>query len=105
MHFSDVSVHNHEPINLLPKLKSALQHYGTEYRYSGHPHDKQGIIYWPGTRKGTKQFWENPVLSGHLGIELQNVKPGWEEHSHKHDFSKHMRQVVKKLPLLRRTLT
>jgi hypothetical protein len=74
MHFSDIIFLHHETVSLLPKLKQALQQYGKEFKYSGHPHDKQGIIYWLGTRKGTLKNWTNPIFGKQLDIEAQNVR-------------------------------
>lgn len=47
------------------------------FTYSGEPFDEHGLLYWLGTNEGndpSSNFWENPVESGKLGLEISHAK-------------------------------
>jgi hypothetical protein len=77
MHFSDVQIRTlGEPygdsVDILPNLRTTLRVYGKCFTYK-HTHDKQGIIYWLGTLKGTTDTFSNLETNNMVRVQYKNA--------------------------------
>lgn len=45
-----------------------------QFAFSGEPFDQNGLLYWLGTNEGREAVWENPALTGKVGLEISHSK-------------------------------
>lgn len=45
-----------------------------QFKFSGEHFDQSGLLYWLGTNEGREAHWENPALTGKVGLEISHSK-------------------------------
>jgi ubiquitin-protein ligase len=45
-----------------------------QFTFSGEHFDRNGLLFWLGTNEGREKLWQNPSLTGKLGLEISHPK-------------------------------